>query len=106
MLAMPTGFINQAQLASEIDRVARKLGPGVVRLRHSLGADAGGEPAVHFRILLTDAASRRETLADVSGDIVRVLFEELRPLENWGLYPYFRFRSQSEQLVLNDPAWE
>jgi hypothetical protein len=29
----------------------------------------------------------------------------LRPYENWGLTPYFSFRSQSEQAMRSDLAW-
>jgi hypothetical protein len=29
----------------------------------------------------------------------------MRPYENWGLLPYFSFRSKSEQEKRNDPEW-
>ena len=96
---VPSGFVDQAQLSSEVRRAISMLGPEVVRVEHSVGADTSGEPAIFFRIVLTDLASREETLADVSGNIARFFFDELRPYENWGLYPYFSFRSESE------PAW-
>jgi hypothetical protein len=76
-----------------------------VRVRHRVGADTSGEPSIFFRIVLSDSASREETLADVTGDITAILFEELRPYENWGLNPYFSLRSQSEQASRNDPEW-
>ncbi len=101
----PTGFVNQAQLANAVGQVAQKLGNEVVRVRHSIGSDASGEPSIYFRIVLTDSASREDTLADVTGHIATVLFDELRPIENWGLYPYFSFRSNSEQAKRNEPEW-
>lgn len=58
-----------------------------------------------FRIVLSDAASREDTLADVTGNIATILFDEIRPYENWGLIPYFSFRSKSEQAKRNEPEW-
>ena len=105
MPLVPHGYVDPAQLAVEVERVRLRLGPEVVRVRHSVGEDTSGEPSVFFRIVLTDWASREETLADVTGQIATLLFDELRPYENWGLFPYFSFRSQSEQAMRNDLAW-
>ena len=105
MAVIPSGYINQEKLGDEIERARRRLGPEVVRLKHSVGADTSGEPSIYFRIVLTDSASVEETLADVIGQISGILFDELRPYENWGLRPYFSFRSQSEQAKRDDPAW-
>ncbi len=63
----PTGFVNQAQLASTVAEAASKLGKDVVRIRHSIGTDSAGDPAIFFRIVLSDDASREATLADVLG---------------------------------------
>jgi len=103
---VPTGFINQTHIANEVSRAILKLGPEVVRVKHSVGEDTGGDPAIYFRIVLTDAASRKETLANVTEDIATILINELRPLENWGLFPYFGFRSESEQATRSgDVKW-
>lgn len=96
-MVVPTGFINQAQLSNAVMQAAGGLGPEVVRLRHTIGADTSGDPAIFFRIILADWAVHEETLADVAGKITTALFEQLRPYENWGLVPYFTFRSNSEQ---------
>jgi hypothetical protein len=101
----PTGFVNQTQLANAVAQAARKLGSEVVRVRHSIGADTSGEPSIFFRIVLSDAGSREATLADMTGNIAATLFDEIRPYENWGLIPYFSFRSQSEQAMRNEPEW-
>ena len=105
MPIVPSGFVNQAQLASEVAKAIPKLGREVVRVRHSIGEDTSGEPSIFFRIVLSDAASREDTLADVTGRIATVLFKEIRPYENWGLIPYFSFRSKSEQAKRNEPEW-
>lgn len=101
----PTGFVNQAELASSVAKAASKLGKEIVRVRHSVGADSDGDPAIFFRIVLSDVASREATLADVTGAIAATLFEEIQPYENWGLIPYVSFRSKSEQEMRNEPEW-
>jgi hypothetical protein len=105
MPMVPSGFVNQAQLSNEITRAIRKLGKEVVRVNYSLGTDSSGEPSIFFRIVLSDAAGREDILADVTGRIVKIVFDEIRPHENWGLFPYFSFRSKSEQASRNDPEW-
>ena len=104
-MIVPSGLVNQKQLAAEIDRAKTKLGKEVVRVRYSLEEDSTGEPSIFFRIVLTDEASKEDGLVDVTCRITSVLFDEIRPYENWGLLPYFSFRSQSEQEHLNDPQW-
>ncbi|MEP7353860.1 MAG: hypothetical protein ABI824_11560 [Acidobacteriota bacterium] len=105
MAVIPTGYVSQQQIADEIDRAKQKLGPEVVRLKYTVGLDTSDEPAIHFRIVLTDAAAKWETLGEVASRVEQTLFEELRPNENWGLRSYFNFRSQSEQAETHDLAW-
>ncbi len=97
MALIAGGYINQEKLDSEIERIKLLLGPEVVRLKHTLGEDHNGEPSIHFRIVLTDSASREEVLGAVTGQISQILYDELRPYENWGLHLYTSVRSQSEQ---------
>ena len=102
-MVVPTGFVNQTLLANAVAEASKALGPEVVRLRHSVGSDTSGDPALFFRIVLADWAIDEETLADVSGEIETTLFEQIRPYENWGLVPYSSFRAASEEN--GDPAW-
>ncbi len=83
-MPVPVGFVYQAQLGESIDHAAQKLGPEVVRVRHSVGTDTSGDGAIFFRIILADWAVSEKTLADVTGRIATTLFEELKPYENWG----------------------
>ena len=102
----PIGFVQQDQLNREVDQAVAKLSKKeVVRVRYSVGVDSTGELAIFFRIVLTDAASKADVLADVTGRISATLFDELRPYENWGVIPYFNFRSKSEQDKRNEPEW-
>jgi hypothetical protein len=97
MPMVPGGFVHQGQLDTEIKNAVRKLGPEAVHVAYHLGEDSTGEPSIFFRIVLPDAAAKEETLTEITGRIATILFDELRPFENWGLHPYFNFRSQSEQ---------
>jgi len=103
---VPTAFVNQAQLAQGVSADIESLNPQeVVHVAYSMGNDSTDDPAIFFRIVLTDAASREDRLADVTGRVTSMLFDSIRPIENWGLTPYFTFRSFSEQRVRNDPEW-
>ena len=84
MPVVPVGFVHQTQLGNQIAKVVRKLGREAVHVNYSLGADSTGEPSIFFRIVLTDAASREEKLAEVTSRIATTLFDELHPHENWG----------------------
>jgi hypothetical protein len=103
---VPTGYVNQAQLKDIITQAATQLGPEVAHVAYSLGPDSTGEPSLFFRILLADVYIREETIADLTGRIAEKLFDNVRPIEHWGLRPYFNFRSKSEQDLHRDPDWE
>jgi hypothetical protein len=105
MPMVPTGFLRQDQLDKKLAAAVRKLGKDVVRVRYTLDDDSTGEPAIYFRIVLTDAASREDKLLDVTERVSKVIRDHVQPYEAWGVYPYFSFRSQSEQDQLNDPVW-
>ena len=104
-MRIPTSPVNQTQLDKAVVKAIRKLGKEVVRVKYSFGEDWTGDPAIFFRIVLSDAASREGGLADVANRIMTVIYDELRPYEDWGLLPYFNYRSKSEQAKLNDPDW-
>ncbi len=92
-------------MQQRIDEIATELAPDVVRIRFNVAQDWSEHPAIYFRVVLADDASRRDRLADVTGRVSSRLFDELG-LESIDHIPYFRFRSQSEQVRLQDPAWE
>jgi hypothetical protein len=88
-----------------VDEIARDLAPDVVRIRFNAAPDWSEHPAIYFRVVLADDASRRDRLADVTSRVSAKLFDELG-LASIEHIPYFRFRSKSEQAKLKDPAWE
>jgi hypothetical protein len=97
----PTAFIKQSRFEAEVERAAQSLSPTVVSIIPTLGNDWSGEPAVFFMVILADAASGRDRLLDVSNEVSEVIVREVKPLERWGVFPYFNFRSQSEQAQLD-----
>lgn len=105
MAATIGGYVDHGQIAAEVDRVRPLLGPDVVRMKHTVGFDSGDDPAIYFRIVITDLASREEVLGLVTGRIEQTLWNELQPYERWGLFPHFSFRSESEQAKMSDSAW-
>jgi hypothetical protein len=103
---IPTGFINQTEVEKAVDQFIQTLGPDVVRVRYNIGTDSSGDTALYFRVILADTVSvDMKTFVDTAARIRASCFEQLQPLENWGLFPYFNFRSNAEQAELNDPKW-
>ena len=97
-------FVQTAELDEAINEVKRNLGSDVVRLNYTLGQDWSGESAIFFTIILSDRATRREQLRKVTSQTENEIVQRLQPLELWGVLPYFSFRSQSEQAVLQENA--
>ena len=89
----------------KVRQTASKFPSDVIKIRHSISNDWDGDPAIFFRILLSDDASRGENLADITGRIEGELFDGLR-LADSEYIPYFYFRSKTEQDGLKDPEWE
>lgn len=106
---MPVPHIQNERLGERITNGLRKieqsLYPDVVRIRCSLGDDWSGDPAIFFRIVLSDRASQRESLAEFTGYIAGRIFDDLE-LAQLDYAPYFNFRTESEQKRLQDPEWD
>ena len=89
----------------DVDRIARELAPDVVRIRFRTGYDWIDGPAIYFRVILSDDASRRERLGKVGRMVRDRLSDSFRLWESERI-PYFRFRSQSEQASIREASWE
>jgi hypothetical protein len=89
----------------QVDRIVRDLAPDVVHVRLRIARDWTDDPALYFKVVLSDEASHRDRLAGVAELVRGKLFAELR-LDELDHLPYFRFRSQSEQAKLRDPSWD
>jgi len=101
----PRAFFQERQFAAAVAEVERMLRPEVQRIRYTIGEDWSGDPAVFFRIVISEDFSSRDQIRKVSSHVKTTLREQIEPVEQWGVRPYFNFRSQSEQAVLQDEAW-
>ena len=88
----------------QVRGIAMKFPDEVLDIGYSTGYDWSGDPAVFFRVLLTDRASQRSVLADVTERVREELFDSLK-FERSDYIPYFYFRNKSEQARLKDPEW-
>jgi hypothetical protein len=103
---LSSGYISHTEVEKAIDQFIRTLGPEVVRVRWNFGNDWSGDPALYFRVVLADSvAVDRQTFLDTAERVRASFFEQLQPLENWGLFPHVRFRSNAENAQVSDQKW-
>jgi hypothetical protein len=108
---MATTYLSPQQLkdfAQRVDEVARKFPGEVVRIRHSFSRDWDGDPAIYFRIVVTDEARRNIPLGELTRKIENGLIQDLALYTSeYSVYiPYFEFRTKAEQDRSKDPQWE
>jgi hypothetical protein len=97
-------FAQQPQFFAAVAVAASKLRHPVVSVTPSLGTDWNGESAVFIQIVLPDGTPRSRLL-NLTKDISQAIVRQVQPLEEWGVLPYFNFRTQSEQARIKEPAW-
>ena len=102
---IPRGVAQPEQLAVEIAEIERMLGTDVIRLRYVVRPNWSEEPAIYFKVILSDQASGRDRLHEVTSRVESLIQERLDPRNSWGLIAYYNFRSQAEQEMLQEPAW-
>jgi|ERR1700723_1425663 hypothetical protein len=108
---MATTYLSPQQLkdfAQRVDEVAKKFPDEVVRIRHSFSRDWDGDPAIYFRIVVTDDAEQRYPLPELTGSIEAALIKDLELFTSeYAVYiPYFNYRTKTDQDRLKDPEWE
>ena len=101
---LPRGVAQPTEFIRHLNGLA-PYPPGVVNVRYSVDSDWSGDPAVFFWITLSDDAARREVLSQTSRRVVDFITQRVDPVGQWGLIPYFSFRSQSEQARLQEEAF-
>ena len=99
-MIVPNARAQRREFATAVAQVAEQLRPNVVRIQHEFGDHWTGEPSVFFMVILSDASSRRDRLITIANEVSTALVQQVAPLEEWGVFPYFSFRSQSEQAKL------
>jgi hypothetical protein len=96
-------FAQQAQFLTAIAHVP--LPPEVVSVKPTLGNDWDGEPAVFFRVIVADNAVPRPQLLEFTKKISQAIIQQIRPLEEWGVLPYFDFLTQGDAARIHEPTW-
>ena len=69
------------------------------------GADGVTFVDVSKQWLLSGRGARRDQLYKLTSEIQNVIVQHIEPLEQWGVLPYFSYRSQAEQAVLQTAPW-
>jgi hypothetical protein len=98
------GLAQPTELNEHLDALS-PLPPDVVKLRYTFDYDWSGDPAIFFWITLSDDAARKEILSRTSRHVMDFITQRLEPMAQWGLIPYFNFRSQSEQAKLQEEVF-
>jgi hypothetical protein len=101
---LPRGVAQPTELIKHLNALA-PYPPGVVNLRYTIDNDWSGDPAIFFWITLSDDAARPPILSQTSRRITDFIAQQLDPVGQWGLIPYFNFRSQSEQTKLKEEVF-
>ena len=92
-------------MQKKLNGIMPQPSPGVVKWRHTFGNDWAGDPAIFFWVTLTDEASKKDNLPHTTEGFKKVLSERIDFQNDWDLIPYFSFRSESEQALLNDEVY-
>jgi hypothetical protein len=103
-MILPRGVAQPRELIKHVNALW-PLPSGVVNLRFTIDDDWSGDPAIFFWITLSDEAARRAVLSQTSRHVTDFITQRLDPIGQWGLIPYFNFRSQSEQAALKEEVF-
>jgi hypothetical protein len=101
---LPIAVQKQPQINAAVAAVLRELSPDVQHIRYEIAPDWSGQWAVFFRVLLSDEASDPVNHREIAPRVVRRISDKL-DIPSLGMFPYFDFRSQSEQTKFHEPAW-
>src|SRR5882757_7100829 len=99
---LPIAVQKQPQINAAVSEVINEMYPAVQRIKYEIGQDWSGEWAIFFRVLLSDEASSDRNLREIAPRVVWRMSEKL-DLPGLGMFPYFYFRSESEQTQEHEP---
>jgi hypothetical protein len=99
-------FAQQQQFLTAISRLTSGLPAAVISVTPTLGTDWNGESAIYFQIIIADNSVPRHELLAFTKNISHEIVQHIRPLEEWGVLPYFNFLTQSEaERMAHQPMW-
>ena len=100
---VPAAVIKHTEINAAVSEVERLLAPDVVHIRFNFDQDWSGDPAIFFRVLLSDEVTEAR-LHKVTRR-VRDCLDERLDFMGMGLFAYYNVRTVSEQAVLREKAW-
>ena len=92
------------QIRRSMEKAKEELGPDVIRIKTMIDDDWTGEPVIVFRVLISDAAVRKNGIGPISRRVSKRI-ENDEAVEASRLFPHFRFRTDAEQAALKDKDW-
>jgi hypothetical protein len=95
-----------SELVKKFNQLAHVHIPGVVKWRYTFENDWSGDTAIFFWVTLTDPAIKPSNLRQTKAAFISTIKNHVNLPTEWGLFPYFNFRGQSEQAVLKDQVYE
>lgn len=101
---MSTTAIGPTEIDVAISEVVKAMAPDVVRIRYDIGTDWSGDPAIYFRIIISDEAGKMPRLHEVATEVAKRLDERLEILST-GFFTYYNVRTVSEHAVLGEDSW-
>ncbi|SPF38678.1 hypothetical protein SBA4_220026 [Candidatus Sulfopaludibacter sp. SbA4] len=104
---MPITKLSPAYLKEFDEKVqqAVKKFPEVVRVRYNFDEDWTGEPAIYFRVVLSDDLGLGERFIEAARRVEGAITGDLQLYES-EYFPFFYFRLKSEEDRLKEPSWE
>ena len=100
---MSLSMEDRGKINLAVSNVAAALSPEVAYIRFSIGPDWSDEPAIHFRIVLSDSFSRDGRMRGVRA-VERALRDAL-DFDALGLRTYENYRTTAEQAAMKEPEW-
>lgn len=82
------------------------LAPDIVRIRYTAGTDHDGDPAIHFRIVVSDQYATRANMLWYARRVEIIIERELDTHGRFGMRAFFRYRTLAEQNRLRCAEWE
>jgi hypothetical protein len=105
LMYLPRGIAQPTELHESLNALRPAIPSAVVNWRYTIGEDWSGDSAIFFWVTLSDEAAKRRNLPDATRQIIDLVNQRVNPLGQWGLIPYFSFRSQSEQERLREEVF-
>jgi hypothetical protein len=105
LMYLPRGIAQPTELQKSISALGPAIPDAIINWRYTIGEDWSGDPALFFWVTLSDEAAKRRNLPDATRQMIDLVNQRVDPVGQWGLIPYFSFRSQSEQAKLREEVF-